>query len=87
MPCASVVVVSVATPPAPTVPVPICVAPSRKFTVPVIVPAVAEVTVAVNVTAAPVVDGFSDDVSAVDVVAFPAAAFTTCETAGEVLPL
>jgi hypothetical protein len=50
----------------------------------VIVPAVAEVTVAVNVTATPVVDGFSDDVSAVVVAAEPAA-LTTCDTAVEVL--
>lgn len=61
------------------------VLPSKKLTVPVIVPAVVEVTVAVNTTFVPVVDGLSDDTSAVDVAAFEVAAFTTCETAVEVL--
>jgi hypothetical protein len=62
---------SVAAPPAPTLPVPIEVTPSvsKNVTVPVIVPAVADVTVAVSVTLAPNVDGFKDDVTAVDVAA------------------
>jgi hypothetical protein len=78
------VVENVAFPAAPTAPVPSVVAPSRNVTVPVIVPAVAEVTVAVNVTLVPLVDGFNDDASAVEVVAFPAP-FTTCVKTGEVL--
>ena len=69
MPCVSgVVVVNVVTP-AESVPVPICVVPSRNVTVPAIVPAVLDVTVAVNVTFVAVVDGFGDDVSAVEVAA------------------
>src|SRR5580698_4081719 len=67
-----------------SVPIPSDVAPSRNVTVPVIVPAVVDVTVAVNVTLAPVVDGFSDDATAVVVLALPAP-FTTCVNAGEVL--
>jgi hypothetical protein len=66
-PAASVEVRSVASPPAPTVPVPMDVAPSKNVAVPVMAPAVADVTVAVNVTLAPVEDGFSEDVTAVAV--------------------
>src|SRR5271154_1201758 len=69
-PAASVEVVKVAVPAA-SVPFPMVVAPSKNVTEPVIVPAVAEVTVAVKVTFAPVVDGFSDDVTALVVAARP----------------
>jgi hypothetical protein len=52
--------------------------------VPVIVPAVVDETVAVNVTLAPVVDGLSDDATAV-VVDAVVPALTVCVIAGEVL--
>jgi hypothetical protein len=65
-PAVRLAVVSVALPAAPIVTgAPICVAPSKNVAVPVIVPAVAEVTVAVNITLAPTVDGFRDDVTVV----------------------
>jgi hypothetical protein len=81
--CVSVLVVYAAMPPEIVAGVPSCVAPSKNVAVPVIVPAVADVTAAVNVTLAPTVDGFSDDVTAVDVAAL-LLAFTTCDTAGDV---
>jgi hypothetical protein len=71
------VVVNVATPLA-MVPVPMFVVPSLKVTVP---DAVAGNTVAVNVTDAPNVEGFSEDVSVVPV----GACVTVCDTAEEVL--
>jgi hypothetical protein len=83
-PGVSAVVDNVAFPPAPTVPIPREVAPSKNVTVPVIVPAVAEETVAVNVTLAPVVDGFKADVTTEVVAAF-VPAFTVSVSAGEVL--
>jgi len=60
------------------VPVPIVAAPSLNVTVP---DAVAGETVAVNVTDAPKVDGFKDDVIVVAV----GACVTVCDTAEEVL--
>jgi hypothetical protein len=59
---------------------------SKNVTVPVIVPAVVELTVAVNVTAAPEVDGFSDDATAVVVDAFPAPLITNVTAVGVVDP-
>jgi hypothetical protein len=82
-PAASDEVANVAMPPA-SVPIPSEVAPSKNVTAPVIVPAVAEVTAAVNVTLVPVVDGLSDDVTAVVVAAF-VPAFTVCVSTGEML--
>ena len=55
------------------------VVPSMKVTVPVAVPAVA-VTLAVKVTRCPLMEGFSDEVSVVVVVAF-----TVCVTDDDVL--
>jgi hypothetical protein len=69
--------VKVVTPPA-SVPVPRVVVPSTNVTVP---EAVRGDIVAVNVNDAPYVEGFTDDVSVVVVVAL----LTTCETAVEVL--
>ena len=63
------------------VPVPNVVEPALKVTVPVGVPP-DEVTVAVKVTDWPKVDGFTDDVSDVEVLA----AFTVWVRTGEVLP-
>jgi hypothetical protein len=83
-PCVSAEVENVAFPPAPTAPAPRDVAPSRNVAVPVIVPAVVDETVAVNVTLAPVVDGLSDDATAV-VVDAVVPALTVCVIAGEVL--
>src|SRR3984957_798221 len=60
------VVASVALPAASEVGLLIWLAPSKKATLPVTGPAV-EVTVAVNVTFAPTVDGFNDEVSTVEV--------------------
>jgi hypothetical protein len=68
-PAASVDVINVATPPAPTAPVPIEVPPSRNVTVPVIVPAVVDVTVAVKVTVAPAAAGFGAAITLVLVAA------------------
>jgi hypothetical protein len=56
------------------------VAPSINFTLPVGVPPV-DVTVAVNVTFWPWLDGFSEEVTADDVVAL----LTTCESAVDLL--
>ncbi len=53
----------------------------RNSTVPVGTTAVEDVTVAVNVTASPLVDGLTDEISVVVVVA----AFTTCVRILEVL--
>ena len=61
-------VAKVAMPPA-IVPVPSVVEPSLKVTVPVMVPAVAEETVALKVTDCPAVEGFTEEDSAVLVVA------------------
>jgi hypothetical protein len=85
VPCASVDDESVAMPAAIVTGFPIWVAPSKNEMVPVSVPAVAEVEVAVKVTVCPAVDGFKDETTVVVVAAVPAAAFTTCDTAGEVL--
>jgi hypothetical protein len=62
------------------VPEPSVIVPFLKVTLPVGVPPT-EVTVAVKVTAAPNVEGFKDDVSAVEVVA----CFTVCVSTEEVL--
>src|SRR5271168_3535838 len=67
-----------------SVPMPSEVAPSMNVTLPVIVPAVCEVTAAVNVTDAPNVEGFKEEVTAV-AVATVAAALTVCNTPEEVL--
>jgi hypothetical protein len=75
----------VAMPFAPTPPVPSEFTPSKKVTVPVMVPAVVEVTVAVRVTEAPTLDGFSDEVSVVDVAAV-VEGFTVWVSAVVVLP-
>ena len=77
---------NVATPAAFRTPVPIVPAPSLNPTLPGGVPAPAEVTVAVKVTDWPVTDGFTDDVSVVDVGVVPAAV-TTWDTGAEVLAL
>ena len=66
VPCASVVIVSVALPAVNEMGLLIPFAPSKNSMLPVTGPAV-EVTVAVNVTPAPVVDGFSDEVTTVEV--------------------
>jgi len=71
----------VVTPDALSAPVPSVVAPSLKVTLPVGVPAAVEVTVAVKVTDWPLADGFTEEVSAVDVVPF-----TVCVSTDEVLP-
>ena len=71
---------NVAVPPAESVPVPSVVVPSRNVTEPV---AVLGVTVAVNVTLCPKIDGFRDDVKAVEV-AVPAE-FTVCVRTAEML--
>ena len=73
-------VLKVALPPL-SVPVPSEVDPSLKVTVPVGVPPL-DVTVAVNFTEAPNVDGFSEDVTDVELVA----ALTVCVSTAEVLP-
>lgn len=67
VPLASDEVLNVALPPL-RVPVPSMSVPSLKVTVPVGVPPVEE-TVAVKVTAVPKVDGFKDEMSAVEVFA------------------
>ena len=85
VPCASVDDETVAVPAAMVTGLPICVAPSKNEMVPVSVPAVAEVAVAVNVTACPTVDGFADEARVVVVAAVLPPAFTTCDTAVEVL--
>ena len=79
-PIASVEVESVAVPPE-SVFVAKVVAPSLKVTEPVGVPP-EDVTVAVNVTVWPWVDGFKEEVTAVEVDAL----WTTCDNAEEVLP-
>ena len=83
-PTASVEVVKVALPPA-RVPAPMLAPPSRNVTVPVGVPdpGKAALTVAVNVTAWPDVEGFSDEVTVVELESL----FTVCVMAEEVLPL
>ena len=55
--------------------------PSRNVTVPVAVPLNCGVTVAVNVTAWPKRDGFTDDVTVVELEAF----LTVCVIAADVL--
>ena len=64
-------------------PVPRVVAPSINVTVPVIVPVVVDVTAAVNMTEAPTVDGFREEVTAVVVAASPPPV-TTSEMATDV---
>jgi hypothetical protein len=78
-PAARMEVVNVATPPL-SVPVPSVVTPSRNVTVPVGVPP-APLTVAVNVTDRPIVEGLTDEDSAVVL----ALVLTTCVTTDEVL--
>jgi hypothetical protein len=81
VPTGKVVVVKVATPPD-NAWVPMVVPPLRmKFTYPVGVAPMDGVTVAVNVTEAPYVDGFSEEVSAVVVVG----GFTTWRRGAEVV--
>ena len=63
--------------------VPITADPFLKVTVPVGVPEVAAVTVALKVTFCPWVDGLSEETRLVEVVA----AWTTSESAAEVLAL
>jgi hypothetical protein len=79
-PVASVALVSDAVPPLRAT-VPNGVAPSRNCTVPVGLDD--GLTVAVNVTACPNVDGFSDEINAVDVVI----ALIVCVMDEDVLPL
>jgi hypothetical protein len=67
VPCVSVVIASVALPAVREMGLLIWFAPSKNATLPVTAPAV-EVTVAVNVTFAPTVDGFNDEVTTVEVV-------------------
>jgi hypothetical protein len=81
VPTASVLVLRVATPVLFNVPVPILLEPSLKVTVPVGVDPEWATTFAVKVTAVPCVEGFSDEVRVVVVVA----SFTVCESAAEVL--
>jgi hypothetical protein len=85
VPCVSVVLETAATPPLIVTGAPICVALSKNVMVPVSVPAVADVEVAVKVTVCPAVDGFKEETTLVVVAAVPAAAFTTCDSVGEVL--
>ena len=84
MPTASDEVVNVALPPV-RLAVPRVEAPSRKVTVPVGVPAPGEtaLTVAVNVTAWPDADGFTDEVTVVELEAL----LTVWVIAAEVLLL
>jgi hypothetical protein len=84
LPTVSVDVVNVALP-ADKVAVPRVVAPSRNVTVPVGVPeaGATAVTVAVNVTACPGDDGFSDELTVVEL----DARFTVCVSAADVLEL
>ena len=84
VPCVSAAVANVAFPVASSAPVPSVVAPSRNVTVPVgtVVPE-AGVTVAVKVTDCPTVDGLADD--ATTVVVDTSTAFTTCDSADDVL--
>ena len=82
LPTANAEVVKVAFP-AFSLPVPSTVALSLNVTVPVGVPEVAGFTVAVKVTAWPTADGFTEETTEV----VEAAWFTTCDRAGEVLPV
>ena len=83
-PAASADVASVADPEL-KAPVPRVVVPSLKVTVPPGTPApgATALTVAVNVTDCPNTEGFADDTTVVVVLA----AFTTCESEADVLPL
>src|ERR1051326_8074286 len=83
LPTASAELVKVATPPV-SVPLPIGLPPSRHVTVPTGVPAPGATgeTVAVKVTDCPNTEGFTDEVTAVEV-----SAFTTLELAVPVLPV
>ena len=69
LPAVSVLVANVVTPDALSAPVPSVVEPSLNVTFPVGVPAAVEVTAAVRVTDCPIVDGFSEEVTAVPVAA------------------
>jgi hypothetical protein len=84
VPSASVETANVAFPLV-SVPVPRVVLPSLNVTVPVgvPVPGAVAVKVAVNVTLSPLVDGFNEDATFVEV----AALSTTSETTAEVLPM
>ena len=64
-----------------SVPVPIVVPPSLKVTVPEAFPGTLSFTVAVNVTDAPKVEGFEDEITVVVVDAW----FTVCTSGSEVL--
>jgi hypothetical protein len=84
-PTGSIVVESVAIPPAPTTAFPASTpTPSENVTVPEIAPAVAEVTVAVSVTFAPKVAGFGEAITTVVVLAFGGPCETVTTTAVEV---
>jgi hypothetical protein len=78
VPWVSVVIASVALPATSEVGLLMLVAPSKNSTLPVTGPAV-EVTAAVKVTLAPTVDGFSDEVTVVEVLVS-----TICPTPDEV---
>jgi hypothetical protein len=84
LPTANVLLLNVARPPL-NVRVARVVVPSLKATDPpgVPPPGATALTVAVNVTDWPKADGFTDDVTAVVVLAW----FTVCVTAADVLPL
>ena len=71
--------------PAARAPLPIDAPPSKNVTVPVGVPppGATAVTVAVNATACPKTDGFTDDVTVVELAAW----FTVCVSAADVLLL
>ena len=81
-PTASVDVLNVALPLL-RIPVPMVVVPSLNVTDPVGVPVVDEFTVAVKITEFPRFEGFSEEVTLLDV----AALFTVCVSIAEVLPL
>lgn len=83
IPCVRFAVENMAIPPFIAIGVPSCVAPSKNVIVPVSVPTVVDVEVAVNMTLWPTVDGFSDETSAVVVVAV-VAALTVCKIADDV---
>ena len=65
-----------------SVPEPSTFVPSLKVTIPVGVPVVDDFTVAVKVTGCPKLEGFSDDVTAVVVLALFTVCFTTVDVLG-----